>query len=302
MKKCPGIPVGRFAPSPTGPLHFGSLLTAVASYAEAKSKGGCWLVRIEDIDPPREMPAADKLILGTLETYGFEWDDTPAYQSSFSSHHYQVAQKLIKDKNAYHCTCSRKDLSKTQTGILGTIYPGTCRNGCANGDFAIRIRTNDELIGFKDLLQGTYEQRLESKSGDFIIVRKDDLIAYNLAVVIDDFQQGITEVVRGIDLLTSTPRHIWLQQVLGFPTPSYMHIPVAVNNDGQKLSKLTGATGIDSSKPNLILFKTLQALRQNPPPELALEKPITIWQWVMENWSVAPLKKETVVCASKHGF
>ena len=302
MNKCPEIPVGRFAPSPTGPMHFGSLLTAVASYAEAKSKGGYWLVRIEDIDPPREVSGSDKLILGALEAYGFEWDGSPAYQSSFSEQHYLVAEKLVQEQNAYRCICSRKDLSKTETGVLGTIYPGTCRNRCAKGDFAIRIRTNDKLIRFKDLLQGTYKQRLESKSGDFIIVRKDGLIAYNLAVVIDDFQQGITEVVRGIDLLTSTPRHIWLQQVLGFSTPSYMHIPIAVNNEGQKLSKLTGATGIDSSKPNLILFKTLQALCQSPPADLALEKPTTIWRWVMKNWNTTALKKETAVCANKHGF
>ena len=294
--------VGRFAPSPTGPMHFGSLLTAVASYAQARSTGGRWLVRVEDIDPPRAKPGATKLILNALEAYGFEWDGTTTYQSSFNAHHHQVVRRLLKDHQAYRCSCSRKKLAEIPAGTLGPIYPGTCRDGCDADNFAIRIRTNNKMIGFKDVLQGTHRHRLESESGDFIIIRRDGLIAYNLAVVIDDYRQGITEVVRGIDLLTSTPRHIWLQQVLSFPTPSYMHIPVAVNQDKQKLSKLTGATGIDCTTPGVILFEALRALGQKPPFGLSKEKPVAIWPWALENWRTAPLTGKSEIQATIYGF
>ena len=284
MTSRPAPYIGRFAPSPSGPLHFGSLLAAVASYAPAKASNGQWLVRIEDIDPPREQPGADKVILGTLEAYGFEWDGPVSYQSQFAIRHEALLQNLLESGNAYPCSCSRRDLADARRGTLGAIYPGTCRNGCRPGDVAIRLRTDDEPVEFTDKLQGPLSQRLESESGDFIIKRRDGLIAYHLAVVADDFDQGITEIVRGIDLLDSTPRHIHLQRVLGFTTPDYLHIPVVENAEGQKLSKLTGAKAIVSNETGPTLVSALSALKQHPPPDLAREDIGGIWAWAVANW------------------
>ena len=293
---------GRFAPSPTGPLHFGSLLAAVASYAEARTREGTWLLRIEDIDPPREPPGSDKLILAAMEAYGFQWDGPVIYQSEFTPHHEQLVDDLLNAGKAYPCSCSRRDLADAPRGPLGAIYPGTCRSGCRSDDVAIRLRTDDEPIAFDDALQGRVEQKLESESGDFVIRRRDGLIAYHMAVVVDDYDQGITEIVRGIDLIDSTPRHIWLQRQLGFPTPGYVHIPVAVNDQGQKLSKLTGAAGIDSANPGPTLVRALEALGQQPPPELGREPLEEIWQWTFANWSLGPLTGRTEVPVGQFGF
>ena len=276
--------VGRFAPSPTGPLHFGSLLAAVASYAQARTQGGRWLLRIEDIDQPREPPGADKLILEALRTFGFEWDGTVNYQSRFTPRHQAMLEELLASGQAYPCSCSRRELADAPRGPLGVIYPGTCRNGCVSDDVAIRLRTHDDPIEFVDRLQGPFRQRLESESGDFVIKRRDGLIAYNLAVVVDDAAQQVTEIVRGIDLLDSTPRHIYLQQLLGFSTPDYAHIPIAVNQQGQKLSKLTGAQALETDKSESILFSALQALSQKPPQELAAAPLREQWDWLFANW------------------
>ena len=294
--------VGRFAPSPTGPLHFGSLLAATASYLQARCQRGRWLLRIEDIDPPREPPGADKLILEALEVYGFEWDGPITYQSPFTPHHKQLVTALVEAGQAYPCSCSRRELADALRGPLGAIYPGTCRDGCTADDVAIRVRTTDEPIEFDDFLQGPQCQCLESESGDFVIRRRDGLIAYHLAVVVDDYDQGITEVVRGVDLLDSTERHIWLQRLLGFSTPSYVHIPVAVNAEGQKLSKLTGASPIDTTQPSGTLFRALAALGQDPPPDLEGETPAAIWQWALSHWSLAPLRGMTQIEAERFGY
>lgn len=284
MTDKPAPYVGRFAPSPSGPLHFGSLLAAVASCAQAKARNGQWLVRIEDIDPPREQPGADRVILGALEAYGFEWDGPVRYQSRFRERHEALVQSLLGAGKAYACCCSRRDLADVRRGPLGAIYPGTCRDGCRTDDVAIRLRTNDDAVAFTDKLQGPQSQRLESESGDFVIKRRDGLIAYHLAVVADDFDQGITEVVRGIDLLDSTPRHIHLQRALGFSTPDYLHIPVLENADGQKLSKLTGARAIPDTATGATLVSALDALKQQPPAELAGEQISDIWAWAIANW------------------
>ena len=284
MTSKPAQYIGRFAPSPSGPLHFGSLLAAVASYAQAKTRNGQWLVRIEDIDPPREQPGADKIILGALEAYGFAWDSKVSYQGQFAERHEALVHSLLESGKAYPCSCSRRDLADVRRGPLGAIYPGTCRNGCRSNDVAIRLRTNDEPIEFTDRLQGPQCQRLESESGDFIIQRRDGLIAYHLAVVADDFEQGITEVVRGVDLLDSTPRHIHLQNVLGFTTPEYLHIPVIENADGQKLSKLTGAKGISIRDAEATLVSALAALKQRPPADLVRQNINEIWTWALANW------------------
>jgi glutamyl-Q tRNA(Asp) synthetase len=298
----PASYVGRFAPSPTGPLHFGSLLAAVASYAQAKSIAGKWLLRIEDIDPPREQPGADKLILDVLEAFGFEWDGPVTYQSSFTPRHEEQVQTLVNAGLAYPCSCSRRDLADVPRGPLGVIYPGTCRTGCQSDDVAIRILTSDAPIEFHDALQGRHCQQLASESGDFIIKRRDGLIAYHLAVVVDDHDQGVTEVVRGIDLLDSTPRQIWLQRLLGFPTPDYLHIPVAINNDSQKLSKLTGAPGIECSEPGSTLFDAVQALGQAPPGELRHETPVKIWKWLLANWRPGVLTGIQEIPARSFGY
>jgi glutamyl-Q tRNA(Asp) synthetase len=294
--------IGRFAPSPTGPLHFGSLLAAVASYAQARVNGGRWLLRIEDIDPPRALPGAERMILDALAAFGFEWDGDACYQSTFTPHHQSLVKALVDAGHAYPCSCSRSDLADAPRGPLGIIYPGTCRRGCAGKDTSIRLRTNDDLVEFIDGLQGPFGQRLESESGDFIIRRRDGLIAYNMAVVVDDADQGITEVVRGIDLLDSTPRHIYLQRLLGFSTPDYLHIPIAVNPEGQKLSKLTGAVPLDLRERDKLLFSAFRALAQEPPAELEAAPVDDQWDWLFSNWQIAPLTGAQTVATDGHSF
>ncbi len=276
--------VGRFAPSPTGPLHFGSLVAAAASYLQARANNGQWLVRVENIDPPREQAGASDSILRSLEFYGFEWDGDVIFQADTTAQHHDALQTLIDEGHAYHCSCSRKDLAGLPNSPLGTIYPGYCRDGRQAGDTAIRVRTTDEPVSFNDALQGRFEHKLESESGDFVILRKDGLIAYQLAVVVDDEIEGVTEVVRGIDLIDSTPRQIWLQRLLGYRTPSYMHIPVITHENGDKLSKLTGAPGIPDNDSRKTLFSALVALKQRPPDDLSTAPVKDIWAWAISNW------------------
>lgn len=292
--------VGRFAPSPTGPLHFGSLVAAVASYLQAQTRDGRWLLRIEDIDPPREQAGADQLIIRALEAYGFEWDGPISYQSRFTERHLARLAQLQNDGKAYPCSCSRRDLAEVPRGPLGAIYPGWCRNGARSSEVAIRVLTDDEPIGFIDGLQGDQSMRLESASGDFIVMRRDGLVAYHLAVVADDHEQGITEVVRGIDLLDSTPRHIHLQRLLGLDRPDYMHVPVAVNTDGQKLSKLTGASGIDLIGVRTVLVKALDALGQQPDRALADSSLDSIWDWAAKNWQPDVLANRRSIQAAQY--
>lgn len=281
--------VGRFAPSPTGPLHFGSLLAAVASYLDARKANGHWLLRIEDIDPPREQPGADRLIVEALERYGFEWDGPVSYQSEFNEQHHEAVERLLEEELAYACACSRRDLADEPRGPLGIIYPGTCRAGRVQSDVAIRLRTNNDPIEFHDRLQGAQGQRLESESGDFVILRRDGLIAYHLAVVVDDAHQGITDIVRGVDLLASTPRQMYLQRMLDLKSPRYAHIPVVEHPDGSKLSKLTGAPPIPLDRAPATLQTALTALGQQPPGTLRNEQIAFIWDWAIENWNPAAI-------------
>lgn len=263
----------------------------MASYLEARANNGRWLLRIEDIDPPREQPGATESILAALEAYGFEWDGPTSFQSASRDAHNAATRRLIDARQAYPCGCSRRGLAATaQVGALGVIYPGTCRDGCNSDETALRVRTDDEEIAFVDGLQGRQSQKLESESGDFIILRRDGLVAYQLAVVVDDELQGITDIVRGIDLMDSTPRQIWLQQLLGFTTPNYCHIPVAVNADGQKLSKNAGASGLSLSNIEATLVAALQALGQDPPPDLVRTVIPEIWQWAGTHWDMAVLR------------
>lgn len=284
---------GRFAPSPTGPLHFGSLLAAVASYLEARVRGERWLLRIEDIDPPREEAGAAEAIIRCLEIYGFRWDGPVLRQSRNEERHRAAVERLLADGLAYPCRCTRRVLARTaRQGAMGPVYPGTCRDGSGRGARAIRVRTTDEPIAVVDRLQGPIEQRLESELGDFVIRRRDGLIAYQLAVVIDDAVDGVTDVVRGIDLLDSTPRQIHLQRLLGLRTPSYMHIPVAVGADGEKLSKQTAAPPIDLDPEAVAptLCRALACLRQEPPADLAGASPGAVWAWALANWRPGRLR------------
>jgi len=283
--------IGRFAPSPTGPLHFGSLVAAVASYLQARVHNGLWLLRIEDIDPPREQAGATDLILKALDVYGFEWDGDVIYQSGSAAAHEAALQSLVDSGLAYRCGCSRRDLADVPRGALGTIYPGTCRSGCDAEETATRVRTNDEPIEYVDGLQGKQSLRLESESGDFIIKRRDGLIAYQLAVVVDDELEGVTEIVRGIDIMDSTPRQIWLQRLLGLRTPQYVHIPVVTHPDGDKLSKLTGAPGIAFEGVRELLVAALEALQQKPPGDLTTCSLPDIWHWATGHWKIERLQR-----------
>ncbi len=292
--------VGRFAPSPTGPLHFGSLLAAVASYLEAVRQGGAWLVRIEDIDPPREQEGARVRILEALESYGFAFHGPATRQSESEPAHHAAISALLDSGLAYYCDCSRRELTDADLGPLGAIYPGTCRHRqlLFTTSGAIRVRTDGAQIAFTDRLQGEQRQSVETSSGDFVIRRRDGLIAYQLAVVVDDHRQGITDIVRGIDLMDSTPRQAWLQRLLGYDTPSYAHIPVAVDRHGRKLGKSTQAAALPLEAPATVLFHALSALQQAPPPPLARASLATIWTWAAEHWKLDRLRGlRTVVTA-----
>lgn len=278
---------GRFAPSPTGPLHFGSLVAAVASYLQAHSHSGSWLVRIEDLDPPREPPGSIGLILRALDVHGFEYSE-PVYQSARLKRYQAVLDQLIDDGLTYPCSCSRKHLQATAPrGRTGIIYPGTCRNGLpANSGpaIAIRMRTNNRHSSFPDILQGQQSAHLESDIGDFLLRRGDGLFSYHLAVAVDDHEQQITEVVRGTDLMNSSFPQIALIRALKFVPPSYMHIPVALNAQGKKLSKQNHAPPLDLERPEYNIYKALIFLKQNPPKELQRASLNQLWDWGQEHW------------------
>lgn len=280
---------GRFAPSPTGPLHFGSLVAAVGSYLEARRRGGQWLVRIEDLDPPRATPGAADAILGTLEAYGFEWDGEIMFQSRREEAYRAALTVLERSGAVFPCACSRKDISDpTLPATAGPVYPGTCRMGLPPGRLAraVRVRVGDAVAGFEDALQGRIEQDLATEVGDFVVRRADGLFAYQLAVVVDDFEQGITDVVRGADLLASTPRQLFLQRLLAYPGLNYAHLPVATDPTGEKLSKQTLAPPLSIPAAPRQLWRALRFLGQTPPETLARSSPAEIWEWALSSWRV----------------
>lgn len=282
--------IGRFAPSPTGPLHFGSLLAAVASYLEAKSQKGLWLVRMEDLDKPREIKGAADQILRTLEAFGFEWAGEIMYQSQRSDAYAQALESLKTKKLSYPCTCTRKEIadSANMLGVDGVIYPKTCLNQPIkqNKALAWRLLTDNTTISFTDAIQGNISQNLGEQVGDFIVKRADALYAYQLAVVVDDAAQGVTHIVRGADLLDSTPRQIYLQQVLNLAPIEYAHIPVASNVAGEKLSKQTLALALDLNDASNLIWHALAFLGQLPPTYLKNATLQEIWQWATEHWDL----------------
>ena len=278
---------GRFAPSPTGPLHFGSLVAAVASFLDARTRGGEWLVRMEDVDTPRVVAGAADDILRTLDAFGMRWDGEVMYQSARSDAYRAALNALKREGKVYACGCSRREIADSAVaGIEGYVYPGTCRHGIAPGRAprAWRVRTDGAAIGFDDAIQGRVFHDLEKDIGDFVLYRADSVYAYQLAVVVDDAEQGITHVVRGADLLESTPRQIHLQQLLGYTTPAYAHLPVVVNAEGQKLSKQTLAPAIAASHAAASLTHALAFLGQSPPAALAHATIEAVWQWALANW------------------
>lgn len=280
---------GRFAPSPTGPLHFGSLVAALGSWLQARACRGHWLVRIEDIDPPREVPGAADDILRTLEVFGLHWDEEVTYQSARIPRYLEVLDTLQAQRLAYRCVCTRKEIEAYNLARLGhpsRVYPGLCRLGPARKRrrYAVRLLTGDDPVTIEDMLQGVLSQVLATEVGDFVLRRRDGLVAYQLAVVVDDAEQSISEVVRGCDLLDSTPRQVFLQRALGLPVPRYMHLPVAEASPGTKLSKQTGASPVDPSRRSLLLWKALEFLEQAPPRELRRADAREILDWATSNW------------------
>jgi glutamyl-Q tRNA(Asp) synthetase len=256
---------GRFAPSPTGPLHFGSLVAALASWLDARACGGRWLVRIEDLDTPRVQPGAAEHILGTLNAMGLFWDGEVVYQSARTARYREALERLAA--HAYACGCSRREIADSSLGLAtdgAQIYGGTCLAGLAPGKAArsIRARTAGAVVRFVDRVQGPQEQALEREVGDFVLYRADGQFSYQLAVVVDDHDQGISDVVRGADLLDSTARQIHLQQLLGFRQPRHLHVPAALNAAGEKLSKQTGARALDGARHREHLRSALRFLGQ----------------------------------------
>ena len=286
---------GRFAPSPSGPLHFGSLVSAVASYVDARHMRGEWLLRIEDIDPPREVPGSDKLIIETLEQFGFEWDGPIVWQSKRSDLYEQAIQHLHKSHLIYNCSCTRKSIiAHGLRGKTGMLYPGTCRDSAHSfkqGN-AVRLKVDNTNTCFVDRVHGKQCQILDQDVGDFILRRSDLLWAYQLAVVVDDAEQNITHVVRGADLLDLTQRQIFLQQKLGYTTPDYIHHTLILNEEQTKLSKQTGAPALNRKNPAAMLYQALNFLGQNPPIELEHSDLPSLWKWAITHWNVESISKE----------
>jgi glutamyl-Q tRNA(Asp) synthetase len=280
--------IGRFAPSPTGPLHFGSLVSALASYLDAKANHGQWWVRIEDLDPPREQPGAASAILRSLDEHGLHWDGDIIYQSQRSDAYQQCLEALLKADLAYPCTCSRQDLAK-----MGGIYNGHCRthHPMTNQVCSLRLKLYDlperitpELFQFDDLIQGPQCQNLRTQAGDQILKRRDGYFAYQLAVVVDDIAQGFTHIIRGSDLLEVTGRQLFFFGLLGAPLPEFGHVPLAVQANGQKLSKQNHARAIDSQHASRNLWRGLAFLGQNPPAELADGSTQDLLDWGLHHW------------------
>lgn len=273
--------IGRFAPTPSGYLHFGSLVAALASYLDARQQQGQWLIRVEDLDQPRSIPGASQHIIDTLACYGMCSDGEILYQQHRLALYREQTEQWLASGQAYYCDCSRRDLAE-----FDGVYPGTCRNRqlAAANDHAVRLIVPDETITTLDRLQPPFAENLSQTLGDFIIRRRDGIYAYQLAVVLDDVAQGVTDVVRGADLLDSTPRQQWIYQLLDQPLPRYLHIPLLLRADGEKLSKRLASTPLDPAQAPAELFRALQALAQQPPPSLRSANISDQLEWAIAHW------------------
>lgn len=279
---------GRFAPSPTGPLHLGSIVAAVASYADARHASGTWLLRIDDVDQTRTRAGAERDILRDLNRLGMCWDEAPSRQSNREQRYSAILEHLVDASLAYRCSCSRKTIASLGApGKEGPIYPGTCRKNPPEKHLAAawRIALDDQTVGFVDRIQGHLEQHLAAEVGDFIVRRIDGFTAYQLAVVVDDHDQAITDVVRGQDLLWSTPRQIWLQRVLGFAVPRYAHVPLVYADHGRKLSKRDAAHPVDTNEPVTVLARAWHHLGQVEVPG-SLCTSTQFWEWAIPLWNI----------------
>lgn len=280
--------VGRFAPSPSGPLHFGSLVAALGSFLQARAQQGRWLVRIEDIDPPREMPGAADLILTTLEAHGLGWDGEVMFQSARHGRYDEIIDQLYRAGDLYWCHCTRREIM-----AAGGFYNGHCRAlGLTAEGCAARLRQHHPVYRFEDALQGEITVPAALAEEDFIVRRRDGLYAYNLAVVVDDMDSGITEIVRGADLLEPTVRQIALYQTLGAEVPAWVHLPLAVQADGNKLSKQNHAPALSQDEVRPALWQALYFLGQCPPPELMASRIDEIIGWGIAHWQLARVPRQ----------
>jgi len=280
--------IGRFAPTPSGYLHFGSLVAALASYLDARAASGLWLMRMEDLDPPREMPGAQAAILNALESYGFEWDGEVVNQSKRHDAYAEILNRWFSHGLAYACTCSRKQLEDYQG-----IYPGLCRNaGHDRENAAIRIRVPELEYRFEDRVQGEFSQHLGRDVGDFVIRRRDGLYAYQLAVVLDDAWQGVTDIVRGADLLDSTPRQLYLQELLGLRHSRYLHVPLITQPDGNKLGKSYRSPPLPADQATPLLLRALRALGQPVDSALGYATPGEVLKWAITRWDATLIPRQ----------
>ena len=293
--------IGRFAPSPTGPLHLGSLVAALGSYLTARSAGGLWLLRMEDLDLPRVVPGIAEDMLSTLETLGFEWDGEVLYQSRRSAYYRAAAEDLVRRGLAYACGCTRSEIAQLASAPHeeGLVYPGICRNGLPpeKVERALRVKVYDEVISFEDGIMGRFSQHLTASCGDFVIHRADGPYAYHLAVVVDDAASGVNQVVRGADLLSSTPRQMYLQRVFDYPTPGYSHLPLVTGPEGAKLSKRDHAVSLAAGRDlategGALIVSALRFLGQSPPPELKGAPPAEVLHWAVANFDLSSVPRD----------
>lgn len=296
---------GRFAPTPSGPLHYGSLVATLASYCHARSQQAPWLLRIEDVDTPRIVDGASDQLQRDLEAFGFEWDGPVLWQSDRFERYRHHLENLIEAGDCFACECSRRILREQQvpSGPLGQIYPGSCRSkGLKTKGHSIRLNTaNAGSIVFHDQVYGAFALDLPDQVGDFVLQRADGIYAYHLAVVVDDEEQGIEEVVRGADLLENTCLHIYLQQKLGFKTPRYLHVPLINNPDGSKLSKQTGAAAIEHEQAVSLLIAALEHLGQQPNPDLESATRDEVLKWAIDHWNPKAIRAVRAAIAETFG-
>lgn len=293
---------GRYAPSPTGDLHHGSLLAALASFLQARAHGAPWYMRIDDIDAPRVIPGKAADILRTLEAFGLYWDGPVLYQSRRREAYRAALAQLRAAGHVFDCGCSRREAQTGPPGVEGPIYSGTCRDGIAPGrePRSIRARVGQACIAVNDGIQDSYTQDLAADIGDFIVRRADGIVAYQLATVVDDAEQGVTEVVRGADLLSSTPRQVLLQRCLGYAEPAYAHVPLLVDGDGHKLGKSNGALALDATRRGTELVQVLDWLGQQPPPTLAAAAVEDVIDWAIAHWRLeaVPARRCVIVATA----